>query len=264
MRTYVSIVCLLLLSLLLMTIPIPPASLHAQTDVRQQVIELTNQIRMANGLPPLKRNDNLQAAADWITQDNASQNTLSHIDSLGRTIGQRFPAFGYSNYSLIAENLAAGYTTPEVVVEEWMSSPGHRDNILRSGLCEIGAGYTYRSDSYYQRYWSQTFGCRWDTYPVVINGEAAITESPNVQLYIYGSGWAQQMRLSNDGINWTAWMPYQSNYPWTLLDGSGERTVLVEIRNGATVYRNSDTIILQSAAPLITGPHRLFVPLVVR
>ncbi|ACL23811.1 CAP domain-containing protein [Chloroflexus aggregans] len=264
MRARYAVALLFLLCLWCATIAAPPAPLAAQTDVRQQVIELTNQIRMAHALPPLKRNDNLQAAADWITQDNAGQNTLSHTDSLGRTIGQRFPAFGYNNYSLIAENLAAGYATPEVVVEEWMTSPGHRDNILRSGLCEIGAGYTYRSDSYYQRYWSQTFGCRWATYPVVINGEAAITESPNVQLYIYGSGWAQQMRLSNDGINWTEWRPYQSSYPWTLLDGSGERTVLVEIRNGATVYRNSDTIILQSAAPLITGPHRLFVPLVVR
>ncbi|RMD83441.1 MAG: CAP domain-containing protein, partial [Chloroflexi bacterium] len=195
MRTYVSIVCLLLLSLLLMTIPMPPASLHAQTDVRQQVIELTNQIRMANGLPPLKRNDNLQAAADWITQDNASQNTLSHTDSLGRTIGQRFPAFGYNNYSLIAENLAAGYPTPDAVMDGWMNSDGHRGNILRADLCEIGAGYTYQSTTIYKHYWSQTFGCRWATYPVVINGEAAITESPNVQLYIYGSGWAQQMRL---------------------------------------------------------------------
>lgn len=263
MRARYAAALLFLLSLWCATIAAPPAPLAAQTDVRQQVIELTNQIRMANGLPPLKRNDNLQAAADWITQDNASQNTLSHTDSLGRSIGQRFPAFGY-NYSLAAENLAAGYATPESVMHSWMSSAGHRDNILRTGLCEVGAGYTYQSATIYKHFWSQTFGCRWNTYPVVINGEAAVTESANANLYIYGAGWAQQMRLSNDGSNWTEWMPYQSNYNWTMLDGSGERTVFVEIRNGMTVYRNSDTILLQGATSVITGPHQLFVPLVTR
>lgn len=256
MRARYAVALLLFFSLWCATIATPPAPLAAQTDVRQQVIELTNQIRMANGLPPLKRNDNLQAAADWITQDNASHNTLSHTDSLGRSIGQRFPDFGY-NYALAAENLAAGYPTPDAVMDGWMNSGGHRDNILRDGLCEIGAGYTYQSATTYKHFWSQTFGCRWNTYPVVINGEAAVTGSVHVTLYIYGVGWAQQMRLSNDGVNWTKWMPYQSNYDWTLLDGSGERTVFVEIRNGTTVYLNSDTIIL-------IGPHRLFVPLVVR
>lgn len=256
MRARYAVAFLLLFSLWCATIATPPAPLAAQTDVRQQVIELTNQIRRANNLPPLKRNDNLQAAADWITQDNASHNTLSHTDSLGRSIDQRFPAFGY-NYALAAENLAAGNTTPDAVMDGWMNSDGHRDNILRVDLCEIGAGYTYQSTTTYQHYWSQTFGCRWNTYPVVINNEAAVTGSVNVNLYIYGAGWAQQMRLSNDGINWTDWMPYQSTYNWTLLDGRGERTVFVEIRNGTTVYLNSDTIIL-------IGPHRLFVPLVVR
>lgn len=256
MRARYAVTLLFLLSLWCATIAMPPAPLVAQTDVRQQVIELTNQIRMAKGLPPLKRNDNLQDAADWITQDNASHNTLSHTDSLGRSIGQRFPDFGY-NYALAAENLAAGYTTPDAVMDGWMNSGGHRDNILRADLCEIGAGYTYQSTTIYKHYWSQTFGCRWNTYPVVINGEAAVTGSVHVNLYIYGARWAQQMRLSNDGINWTAWMPYQSTYNWTLLDGGGERTVFVEIRNGTTVYLNSDTIIL-------IGPHRLFVPLVVR
>ncbi len=257
MRARYAVALLFLLSLWCATIAAPLAPLAAQTDVRQRVIELTNQRRMSYGLPPLKRNDNLQAAADWITEDNASQNTLSHTDSHGRSIGQRFPAFGY-NYSLAAENLAAGYATPELVMNGWMNSTGHRDNILHTGLCEVGAGYTYRSETSYKHFWSQTFGCRPDTYPVVINGEEAVTGSADVNLYIYGAGWAQQMRLSNDGSNWTEWMQYQSDYNWTLLDGSGERTVFVEIRNGMTVYRNSDTILLQ------TGSHQLFVPLVTR
>lgn len=244
----------------LLHLPVPP--LLAQPDPMQQVIELTNQIRMTNGLSPLKRNDNLQQAAVFIVEDNASRNTLSHTDGLGRSMGQRFIAFGY-NYSIAAENLAAGYTSPNTVINGWMNSDGHRANILRNGLCEMGAGYTYRSGTTYGHFWSQTFGCRWNTYPVVINGEAATTTSSTVQLYIYGAGWAEQMRLSNDGVTWTDWLPYSTTYTWTLASGSGERTVFVQIRQGTTTYQTSDMIVVQQASSSPTGI-QVHIPLVVR
>ncbi|WP_298817093.1 CAP domain-containing protein [uncultured Chloroflexus sp.] len=218
---------------------------------------MTNQIRMANGLSPLRRNDQLQAAAMYIAQDNASRNLLSHTDALGRTMGSRFRDFGY-NYSIAAENLAAGYQTPASVLDGWMNSSGHRDNILRDGLCEIGAGYVYASNTTYKSFWSQAFGCRFNTYPVVINGEAAATTSPLVQLYIYGSGWAEQMRLSNDGVTWTEWMPYASTMNWTIPSGQGMRTVFVEVRRGATVYQSSDTIEL--VATSTPTPTRTLTP----
>ena len=237
---------LICLSLILFVLSAPPLtqSLLAQTDPMQRVIELTNEVRMANGLSPLKRNDILQQAAVYIVEDNASRNTLSHIDGLGRDMGRRFQDFGYA-YSIAAENLAAGYASPEAAIEGWMNSSGHRANILRAGLCEIGAGYTYWSGTTYGHFWSQTFGCRWNTYPVVINGEAAVTTSPTVNLYIYGAGWAEQMRLSNDRVNWTEWQPYATNSTWTLATGNGERTVFVQIRRGTTIYEASDTIVVQ-------------------
>lgn len=84
------------------------ANSQEAATLAQQVIELTNAERAAYGLPPLKLQANLQSAAMWIAQDNADHNQLSHTDSLGRTIEQRFPAFGYSGYSIIGENLHAG------------------------------------------------------------------------------------------------------------------------------------------------------------
>jgi hypothetical protein len=237
---------LICLSLILFVLNAPPLtqSLLAQTDPMQRVIELTNEVRMANGPSPLKRNDILQQAAVYIVEDNASRNTLSHTDGLGRDMGRRFQDFGYA-YSIAAENLAGGYASPETAIEGWMNSSGHRANILRTGLCEIGVGYTYRSGTTYGHFWSQTFGCRWNTYPVVINGEAAVTTSPTVNLYIYGAGWAEQMRLSNDRVNWTEWQPYATNSTWTLATGNGERTVFVQIRRGTTIYEASDTIVVQ-------------------
>ena len=57
---------------------------------------------------------------------------------------------------MAAENIAAGYATPKAVVEGWMNSPGHRANILTSGLKKLGVGYTTSNDRY-GHYWVQLF-----------------------------------------------------------------------------------------------------------
>ena len=44
----------------------------------------------------------------------------------------RIQAQGYS-YSTWGENIAAGYASPESVVDGWMNSEGHRANILNCG-----------------------------------------------------------------------------------------------------------------------------------
>ncbi|MDJ0690009.1 MAG: CAP domain-containing protein [Xenococcaceae cyanobacterium MO_188.B32] len=68
---------------------------------------------------------------------------------------------GYQ-YSTAAENIAAGYQTPEAVVEAWMGSAGHRANILNPDLTEIGVGYEYLANDTgsvnYNSYWTTTFG----------------------------------------------------------------------------------------------------------
>jgi uncharacterized protein YkwD len=46
-------------------------------------------------------------------------------------------ARGY-RYRLIGENLALGYRSSQSVVNGWMNSPGHRENILTSGFDEVG------------------------------------------------------------------------------------------------------------------------------
>lgn len=41
-------------------------------------------------------------------------------------------------YSNAGENLASGFETSEVLVESWMESPGHRDNILSPMYMDCG------------------------------------------------------------------------------------------------------------------------------
>jgi hypothetical protein len=99
----------------------------------------------------------------------------------------------------------------------------------------------------YHRYWTQNFGRRSTVYPVVINREEYVTTSRQVDLYVYGVGWAEDMRFSNDGATWSNWEGYQPDKAWTLASGNGIKTVSAQVRNGTTVREASDTIMLEAA-----------------
>lgn len=124
----------------------------------QQVVELTNRERARFGLRPLRYDERLERAAQWMAEDMAIKGYFSHTDSLNRSIGQRVPTFGYSNYQTLRENLAAGHRSPEEVVQGWMRSPGHRDAILCPKCEHIGVGFFYMEESKYKTYWVQEFG----------------------------------------------------------------------------------------------------------
>jgi uncharacterized protein YkwD len=49
------------------------------------------------------------------------------------------------------ENIAQGQSSPQEVVADWMSSPGHRRNILEKSAKRLGVGYV-------SGYWVQVFG----------------------------------------------------------------------------------------------------------
>lgn len=62
----------------------------------------------------------------------------------------------------MGENIAAGQSTPESVVQGWINSSGHRANLLNADFTELGVGYTYLETDTgavnYSRYWTQIFG----------------------------------------------------------------------------------------------------------
>ena len=216
-----------------------------KVQFEQKVVELTNLVRAKNGLPPLRRQENLQSAAQWMGMDMARAGYFSHTDSQNRGIDPRLPDLGYIHYQAIGENLAGGQKTPEQVVTDWMNSPGHRANLLSPHFREIGVSYLVKPNSPLRRYWVQEFGSRFDTFPVVINGEAGETESSHVSLYLYGAGWAYELRLSNDGDTWSEWQSYRPEIAWELEPGRGERTVYVELRRGNVIREAQDTIFVR-------------------
>lgn len=126
----------------------------------QAVVDLINEERVSAGCDPLQVNSKLVAAAQGHSEDMALNDFFSHTGSNGSTVGQRLAAQGYS-YSAVAENIAAGYTTAEAVVNGWMNSSDHRDNILNCNLEETGVGYYFLANDTgnqnWHHYWTQVF-----------------------------------------------------------------------------------------------------------
>lgn len=218
----------------------------------QQVVELVNAVRQKNDLPPLKRVDLLDQAARYHAADMAQDGYFNHdsydlIDNELQKVCAWFTRIatfyappGGPFYTSMAENIAAGQSDPTEVMNTWMSSSGHRANILDTSNWELGVGY-YQGGPY-GHYWVQDFGRRDGVYPLVIDGDAANTTSRRVSLYVYGQGVFSEMRLRNDGDTWGAWQPFQSSLNWDLDCSAGTHTVSVELRSPLFSASSSDSI----------------------
>ena len=133
----------------------------AQADFESEVIELVNVEREAHNLHPLSYNQELTVAARLHSQDMGNRNYFDHTTPKPDEIEfqDRITDAGY-NYQTCGENIAAGYATPEAVVDGWMNSDGHRRNILDPYYCDIGVGYAAVDGSDFYHYWTQDFGRR--------------------------------------------------------------------------------------------------------
>jgi uncharacterized protein YkwD len=123
-----------------------------------QVVTLVNQERARNGLPGLSVSSALTRAADWKSLHMAGYGYMAHDDPappVARSAFQRIADCGYAS-SGVGENVAYGQRTPADVMAAWMSSPGHRDNILRASFRAIGVGAAVNSAGVW--FWTQDFG----------------------------------------------------------------------------------------------------------
>ena len=110
---------------------------YASSITQSQVVELTNQRRLASGLPPLTANDQLSRAAEQKAQDMFANQYWAHFSPSGATPWQFIKDQGYS-YSAAGENLAKDFGDTPTMVQAWMNSKTHRDNIMNDKYAEIG------------------------------------------------------------------------------------------------------------------------------
>jgi len=102
-----------------------------------EVIRLTNEKRVENGLPPLTQNSTLSQAAQAKGADMLSKGYWSHVAPDGTTPWKFFLDFGYK-YRYAGENLARDFQNPSSAVDAWMNSPSHKENMLSSKYKETG------------------------------------------------------------------------------------------------------------------------------
>lgn len=152
-----------ILSAALMVASLP---LAAMTTQESEVLDLINQERARHGCGALSVNARLTAAAEGHAVAMATKNFFGHKGPNGSTLRSRTNHAGYRGGAL-AENIAAGWATPQKTVSEWMNSSGHRRNILTCKYRETGIAMVYQPDDSpipgqppypMKYYWVQVFG----------------------------------------------------------------------------------------------------------
>ncbi|GIJ20096.1 hypothetical protein Vlu01_07200 [Micromonospora lutea] len=117
-----------------------------------EVVALANAERAKAGCGALSIDDKLMTAAQRHSQDQADHQNMSHTGSDGSDPGDRIDRVNYS-WRTYGENVAWNQRTPAAVMDAWMNSPGHRQNILNCAFTEIGVGVASSNGPY----WTQVF-----------------------------------------------------------------------------------------------------------
>jgi uncharacterized protein YkwD len=111
---------------------VDPAILAMEQDAFDEV----NDQRISHGLDPLTMDEDPRVVARNHSRDIAARHFFDHINPDRKDPFDRMADAGIT-YTRAGENTAyaAGYSDrATVVVNRWMNSTGHRDNILREGF----------------------------------------------------------------------------------------------------------------------------------
>lgn len=110
------------------------------TFTADQVIVEVNNRRQEEGLPELVLDPKLSKAAEDKASHMSQYSYFSHIH---KETGKKWSDFiketGYT-YSVAGENLANGFYTVDEMVDAWLASPTHRENIVNKNVNETGVG----------------------------------------------------------------------------------------------------------------------------
>ena len=146
--------------------PFEADELKNVAEVESRILQLANQARSHDrrcgskpfpAVQPLTLEKRLTAAAREQARDMAKHNMLEHTGTDGSTPDVRVKRAGYS-WRVVGENIASGPTTAEEVMEGWLASPGHCENLMSPRFSEMGIAWVVDPRSASGVYWSQVFG----------------------------------------------------------------------------------------------------------
>jgi uncharacterized protein YkwD len=145
--------------------PFAAPALENVQAARQRVLQLANEARArprrcgsksfaATG--PLRPSALLDTAALAHSKDMARHSDMSHEGSDGSTPAERVTRTKYA-WRVVGENVAAGPTTPDEVMQGWLASPHHCENLMDPRFTELGVGFVFDPQSKSGVYWTQVF-----------------------------------------------------------------------------------------------------------
>lgn len=124
---------------------------NTYTDLINEVYEITNNYRSLVGFSSLTLDSSLVEAASIRAKELSD--SFSHTRPNGSSCFTVLSELGIS-YGTAGENIAAGYSSSQSVMEGWRSSSGHYQNIISSKFKKIGIGVNIINNQYY---WVQIF-----------------------------------------------------------------------------------------------------------
>lgn len=120
-----------------------PQESYSATQIEDAILSQVNRVRSEHGLGALRMNPQLQQAARSHSEQMARQNFFSHVDPKGKDVVDRIQSQGVTGFRSVGENIFVGQNLAnlvESVIQGWMTSPGHKRNLLSSEYREVGTG----------------------------------------------------------------------------------------------------------------------------
>lgn len=109
-------------------------------QIRKDIINITNQYRGNSKLLRLSENTLLDTSAQKKAEDMLNRGYFEHIGPNGEPITRFVVESGYE-YVSVGENLAMGsFEDGNAIMQGWMNSKEHKDNILNKHYLDIGVG----------------------------------------------------------------------------------------------------------------------------
>ena len=205
-----------------------------------EVLESVNEIRAQNGLSKLVMNESLL--------ETAMQRAAEIAILFSHTRPDSSLCFDL-NDQMKGENIACGQSTVAGVVDSWMSSPGHRENMLRDGYTSIGIGCVEVGGRYH---WVQCFGTDEGSVDCSKPADQAVTEQIAIATEVFEEG----QNTSDVIFGEVATYSYELGIQAPLLQlGLNTHTqfhaYLVDVTADMSMFLNDDSLVWESSDPEI-------------
>ncbi|OUR98986.1 hypothetical protein A9Q86_13020 [Flavobacteriales bacterium 33_180_T64] len=104
-----------------MSLPVPPAA----KTIEIEILELINAHRINEGLEPLNNHNTIKAVAFTHTDYMVEEDNVSHDNFFQR----QNSLINNASATSVSENVAYAFSSAQSVVNAWLNSEGHRENI---------------------------------------------------------------------------------------------------------------------------------------